>query len=914
MRMPLPAKAIIAGTFAGGLGCLAWAAVGAGSLRHMTAAEWSVAIAVTLLAGGSWIWPLVLFRKAQSQAFHLDECFLVILLLLVPRSATVGAFAIFTVGAQIIRRRALVKSLFNFGEVMIGVTLAIVVSEALAPPHGSLGLGEVGAAVAGAAVYFVVTTSLVLAVLTSLGASSRELFEDMPVQLGLATSGTLIGSVVALTVSLRSWSLALAIPLLLVARLIVAAQFKAQHDRARMKGLFDVALETTRQSLQSQQLIDSLIASAKELLRCPEAIVTDETPSPDSMAAVIEVNGASQWLVVSGRRREEPFDEADRILLDAIAAIGKGALTNAQLYGQVRFEQKRLSSITLNIGEGVCAVDANGRVTFVNPAAAEMIDVPSLSIQIDDGISHDALMAPAFLLGPAREAMKTEGVVREDDARFIGRDGRAMPVEYSASAVRDQGKVVGAVIAFRDTTERKAMQEELVRHAYYDSLTGLANRGLLMERLAAALGRSSLDHKTHAMIFVDIDRFKAVNDNLGHTTGNDLLREVAERLRSAVGQRDLVARFGGDEFVVLVEDVAGIEEAVSAARRICSAVERPLLLPGGFEHVASVSVGIALTEPGQSADDILRNADVAMFEAKTKGRGGAYKVFDLAAMGPRSRKRLELEGALRKGLDRGEIEVHYQPFFSVDDEKIVGAEALVRWRHPTEGLIAPDLFIPMAEETGLILPLGRIVLEQACEQARLVRDRLGLELAMSVNLSPRQFQHSGLLSEVASALDSVGLPSEAITFEITEMMVMEDVAGATDVMKKLSRLGVRIAVDDFLVEHSTFSYLKRFPVDEVKIDRAFVQGVATDPVDTAIVQAIIRLADAMCIEAVAEGVETPEQLAGLKMLGCPIAQGYLLSKPLPPAEFIDLVTAKMAPRLDSLADQPATPPLRLHVG
>jgi diguanylate cyclase (GGDEF)-like protein len=508
--------------------------------------------------------------------------------------------------------------------------------------------------------------------------------------------------------------------------------------------------------------------------------------------------------------------------------------------------------------------------------------------------------------------MRTDGVVREDDARFIGRDGRAMPVEYSASAVRDHGKAVGAVIAFRDTTERKALQEELVRHAYYDSLTGLANRGLLMERLAAALGRASLDHKTHAMIFVDIDRFKAVNDNLGHTTGNDLLREVADRLRSAVSQRDLVARFGGDEFVVLVEDVSGIEEAIASARRICAAVEQPLVLPGGFEHVASVSVGIALTEPGQSADDILRNADVAMFEAKTKGRGGAYKVFDLAAMGPRSRRRLELESALRKGLDRDEIEVHYQPFFSVEEETIVGAEALVRWRHPTEGLIPPDMFIPMAEETGLILPLGRVVLERACEQARLVRDQLGVDLAMSVNLSPRQFQHSGLLSEVAAALDSVGLPSEAITFEITEMMVMEDVEGATDIMKKLSRLGVRIAVDDFLVEHSTFSYLKRFPVDEVKIDRTFVQGVATDPVDTAIVQAIARLADAMCIEAVAEGVENADQLSALRMLGCPIAQGYYLSKPLPPTEFLELVTSRFAPRLDSLAEQPLESPVRLH--
>ena len=912
MNLPRTARAIIALWIVGGLAALAVAALAPSGSHGLTRSQWIIAVAIAALIAGNWVRPVVVYMGNRIDTFQMDEGFFVILALLVPPIATLTAFGVAAIVSQVARRRQFVKSAFNVGETVVAAGLGLAVSRSIAAPSSSIRVSEAAAALLGAAVYMLVNKTSIASVMVSLGANWTP--AGLEVEVPLAVGGAVVGIVVALAMQAHPWAVVAVIPALVVELGLVTSRFRAQHDRARMKGLYDVALETTSNSLQSQQVIDSLLLSAKRLLRCSEAAVVTEPPGPEAMASTIEGNGGSRWLVVSGRGREEPFDEADRMLLDAIAAIGKGALTNAQLYSQVRFEQKRLSSITLNIGEGVCAVDASGRVTFVNPAAAEMIDVPSLSVQIDDGMGQDTLMAPSFLLGPAREAMKTEGVVREDDARFIGRDGRAMPVEYSASAVRDQGKVVGAVIAFRDTTERKAMQEELVRHAYYDSLTGLANRGLLMERLAAALGRSSLDHKTHAMIFVDIDRFKAVNDNLGHTTGNDLLREVADRLKAAVGQRDLVARFGGDEFVVLVEDVAGIEEAVSAARRICSVVEKPILLPGGFEHVASVSVGIALTEPGQSADDILRNADVAMFEAKTKGRGGAYKVFDLAAMGPRSRKRLELEGALRKGLDRGEIEVHYQPFFSVDDEEIVGAEALVRWRHPTEGLIRPDLFIPMAEETGLILPLGRMVLEQACQQARLVRDRVGVELAMSVNLSPRQFQHSGLLSEVASALDAAALPSEAITFEITEMMVMEDVAGATDIMKKLSRLGVRIAVDDFLVEHSTFSYLKRFPVDEVKIDRAFVQGVATDPVDTAIVQAIVRLADAMCIEAVAEGVETPEQLAGLKMLGCPIAQGYLLSKPLPSAEFLDLVTTRMAPRLDSLAEQPPKPPLRLHVG
>ena len=281
-------------------------------------------------------------------------------------------------------------------------------------------------------------------------------------------------------------------------------------------------------------------------------------------------------------------------------------------------------------------------------------------------------------------------------------------------------------------------------------------------------------------------------------------------------------------------------------------------------------------------------------------------MFDTAAMGTRSVERLELESALRKGLDRGELEIHYQPFFSVEDERIIGVEALVRWRHPVLGLLEPGKFIPMAEDTGLILPVGRYVLEKACLEARAILDRLGLQIPISVNLSPRQFQQSSLLSEVAVALDAAGLESEAITFEITETMVMDDLAGAREVMKKLNRLGVRLSIDDFGTGHSSLGYLKQFPVQEVKVDRLFVQGVATDPVDSAIVRAVIELASAMHITAVGEGVETPEQLAELRALGCPIGQGYLFSRPLPAPQFEELLAARFA-------DQ-GTRPIKLHPG
>jgi diguanylate cyclase (GGDEF)-like protein/PAS domain S-box-containing protein len=686
---------------------------------------------------------------------------------------------------------------------------------------------------------------------------------------------------------------ALAVPALILQRRLISARFAALHDRGRMKGLYEVTLEANR-GLRQEAVLETIRNAVRRLLRSPGAILTSEAPALGQLAAPMTVAGRRQWLVASGRRRDEPFDEADQGLLQALAAVGSGALSNAELYQQVHVERERLSSITLNIGEGVCAIGAAGELTFVNRAAADLIELPSLGIAIDDPVTDGAPKAPAFLLEPAREAMRTGRVIREDDARFHCRYGGTIPVAYTASAVLSDGRPSGAVITFRDITERKAFEDELHQHACYDSLTGLANRRLLVERLDQALRRSVLDRKTHALIFVDVDRFKSINDSLGHVTGDGFLVAIGARLKAGVRSNDLLARFGGDEFVVLLEDVAGVDVAVAAARRICAAVQQPIVLTDGHELVASVSVGIALTEPGKSADDVLRNADVAMYEAKAKTGGGTYRVFDQASMGTRSSERLQMEADLRKGIERNELEVYYQPFYSLDEEHIVGAEALVRWRHPVNGLISPEKFIPMAEESGLILPLGRYVLDRACERLCWMRDRLGVSLPISINLSPRQFQESGLLAQVAGVLDATGLPSELLIFEITESMVMADISSAREVMKKLNRLGVRLAIDDFGTGHSSLAYLKQFPVHEVKVDRAFVQGVAESPVDSAIVRAVIDLANAMGIDTVAEGVETKSQVAGLKMLGCQVAQGYYFSHPLHADEFDRLLTRHFA--------------------
>jgi diguanylate cyclase (GGDEF)-like protein len=431
--------------------------------------------------------------------------------------------------------------------------------------------------------------------------------------------------------------------------------------------------------------------------------------------------------------------------------------------------------------------------------------------------------------------------------------------------------------------ERKRAEEALEHQAFHDALTGLPNRALFADRLEHALARADRQGKAVAVLFLDLDNFKVVNDSLGHAQGDALLVAVAERLRACLRIEDTGARLGGDEFTVLLEDVAGEAEAIAVAERIASALCVPVTLQGR-EVVVSASIGVALGHAHGGNKDLLREADLAMYRAKTSGKARCA-LFN-PDLETRAVERLEMETDLRRALANDEFRVHYQPIVSVVDEGIVGVEALVRWEHPSRGLVQPLAFIPVAEETGLIIPIGRWVLEQACQQAHLWQQQhpRANPLTVSVNLSARQLQAPNLIADVARALQLSGLAPEALELEITESVIMQDAEATDATLHALKAIGVRLAIDDFGTGYSSLSYLKRFPVDTLKIDRSFVDGLGHDSQDTAVVHSVAALARALDLSVTGEGVETRAQHTLLKQIGCERSQGFLYAKPAAAAE------------------------------
>ncbi|MHB1233971.1 MAG: putative bifunctional diguanylate cyclase/phosphodiesterase [Burkholderiales bacterium] len=438
-----------------------------------------------------------------------------------------------------------------------------------------------------------------------------------------------------------------------------------------------------------------------------------------------------------------------------------------------------------------------------------------------------------------------------------------------------------------DLEARKRVEQSMRHMAHHDALTGLPNRALFRDRLTHAMAQADRYHQKLAVLFLDLDRFKAINDTLGHNVGDQLLKIAAERLRSCVRDCDTVARLGGDEFTVIVDDIIEVQDAAVVAQKILDTLSQPFNLHG-HEVFISVSVGITLyPNDDESADNLLRNADSAMYRAKEYGRNN-YQ-FYVADMNVKARARLMLESSLRRALDRGEFALYYQPRVDLFSGRVIGAEALLRWRHPEMGLVPPTEFIPILEETGMIIPVGDWVLRQASRQNHIWQE-MGLPpIRMAVNLSARQFIQKDLAESVLRVLEGAGLLPEYLELEITEDLLIEHNQTNIITLAKLRSHGIHISIDDFGTGYSSLSYLKRLPIDTLKIDQSFVRDIVTDPDNKAIVSAIIAMASSLHLNVLAEGVETDEQLAFLRAQGCNEIQGFSFSHPLVAEDFEQLL-------------------------
>jgi len=477
----------------------------------------------------------------------------------------------------------------------------------------------------------------------------------------------------------------------------------------------------------------------------------------------------------------------------------------------------------------------------------------------------------------------------------VRKDGSPIQVSLTVSPVKDAtGRTVGASAIARDITERKKAEEEVRRLAFHDTLTDLPNRLLFQDRLAVAIAQARRSRTHVAVIFVDLDGFKRINDSLGHSAGDDLLRRVADRIRSCLREADTVARFGGDEFVVLVPGIASSDDAERIGDKLLKAMRTPFGIDRRKLEVTA-SLGISVY-PGDGRDGrtLLRNADRAMYRAKEGGRDNLqlYK----AALSPVALERLALERQLRDAMGQGDLVVHYQPFVDLESGEIRGAEALIRWQHPSLGLLEPSEFVSLAESSGLIVPIGRWILRTACEQARSWRTRGHPGLRIAVNLSSREFLQPDLVETVRETLRTVGLDSTSLDLEITESSALHNPERVVDTLSDLRSLGVTIAMDDFGTGYSSLSHLRSLPIDRLKIDQSFVRDVASHRGDAAIATAVIAMAHSLEMSVVAEGVETVPQLAFLRARRCDEMQGYLVSRPLPPDRFTEFLSWRRSGR------------------
>jgi diguanylate cyclase (GGDEF)-like protein/PAS domain S-box-containing protein len=557
------------------------------------------------------------------------------------------------------------------------------------------------------------------------------------------------------------------------------------------------------------------------------------------------------------------------------------------------FVEQERAQVTLNsIGDAVACTDLLGNISFLNLAAETMTgwswqeaDGRPMTeiVRILDATSRLTIPYPMKI-----EVEPNQTVHLPDNCVLIRRDGCEILIEDSVAAIHDrEGMVTGAVIVFRDVSAARVMALQMAHSAQHDFLTGLPNRMLVNDRVNQAIALAERHMTKVAVLFLDLDGFKHINDSLGHAIGDKLLQSVTKRLLSCVRGADTVSRQGGDEFVVLLSEAQQLEDAAVAARRMLDAVAQAHPIDLHDLHVTA-SIGVSMyPDDGQDAETLIKNADTAMYQAKENGRQ-SYRFFK-PAMNVRAVERQSIEESLRRALERQEFALHYQPKINLESGEITGAEALIRWTHPTRGIVSPAQFIPVAEDCGLILPIGNWVLREACRQARTWLDA-GLPLGtIAVNISAIEFRDENFLEGVFAILQDTGLDPGSLELELTESVLMKHVENTKSILTALRARGVRLAVDDFGTGYSSLSYLSEFPIDALKIDQSFVRRITTSPDETSIVTAVISMGRSLKLRVVAEGVETLEELAFLRAHRCDEAQGYYFARPVASQQFAGLL-------------------------
>ena len=557
------------------------------------------------------------------------------------------------------------------------------------------------------------------------------------------------------------------------------------------------------------------------------------------------------------------------------------------------YVEKERALVTLNsIGDAVLCTDISGNITYLNLVAESMTGWPR-----EDAIGKPLAEVFQIIDGatrqPARDPMemavaqnRTVGLTV--DCVLIRRDAFESAIEDSAAPIHDRaGRVIGAVIVFHDVSAARAMSQQMTHSAQHDVVTNLPNRMLLHDRISQSISLARRQNRPLAVLFLDLDRFKHINDSLGHAVGDQLLQSISERLLAGVRNSDTVSRQGGDEFVILLSEISHPEDAATSARKILLSLNAPHNIEGHDLDIAG-SIGISIYPgDGEDAETLIKNADTAMYHAKESGSNNFQ--FFKPEMNLQAVERQSLEGSLRHALDRCEFLLHYQPKIDLFTGQITGAEALIRWQHPERGLVSPAQFVPIAEDCGLILPIGRWVLREACKQAR-EWQCAGLPFKrVSINVSASEFRSKTFLEQVRTTLRETGLEARYLDLELTEGVLMQNAKSTASVLQELKRMGVHLAVDDFGTGYSSLSYLRQFPIDVLKIDQSFVRQISGDPNDSAIVRAIIDMGKNLKQRVIAEGIETHEQLALLQSWHCAEGQGYLFSRPVPAAQFAHLL-------------------------